>query len=186
MQEKSSLLSPCGRAEETLISAARSGEDKRRRLSRLRFSVAGRRSLGSFWGALALAILVGGVLGLELGTRAGCLAPPKCGRVAETASPDAAGSAEAVRLREEVRGLRAQLEQLRHAVETSRTAERLKALETAHEASAAHAQLASSAGTRLDALEARLERLERAGADTTSTALIQRPGPRSGRRTATP
>ena len=185
MQEKSSLLQSCGGTAETLISSCESGEDRSRALSRLRVSVAGRRFFTSFWAALALAILVGGALGLELGMRAGGLAPPPSGRVAETASPQAAGAADVARLREDVRSLRAQIEQLRHAAETSRTAERLKALETAHETSAAHAQLPSATATRLDALEARLERLERVGVDTTPTAMIQRPGARNGRKTAT-
>jgi len=182
MQEKSSLPPPCGGAEKALISACRFGEDKSRRLSRLRFSVAGRRLFQSFWGALALAILVGGALGLELGMRAGRSAPSRSLRVAETASRDAAGSAEVAGLREDVRALRAQIEQLRHAGETSRTAERLKALETAHETCPAPAQLPSAAATRLDALEARIERLERVGVDTTPTALIQRPGAEGGAR----
>ena len=186
MQEKSSLLSPCGGAEETLISSCGSQEDQSRGLSRLRFSVAGRRPSSAFWSALALAILLGAAVGLEFGLRAGGSAPPTSGRVAETASQDAAGAAEVARLRNDVRSLRAQIEQLRHAAETSRMAERLKALETAHETSAAHAQLPSATAMRVDALEARLERLERGGVDTTPTALIQRPGARSGRKTASP
>ena len=184
MQDNSSLLQSRGATEETLISSCGSGEDKSRALSRLRVSVAGRRFFTSFWAALALAILVGGALGLELGMRAGGLAPPPSGRVA-AASPTAVGAADVARLREDVRSLRAQIEQLRHAAETSRTSERLKALEMAHETSAAHAQLPSATATRLDALEARLERLERVGVDTTPTALIQRPGARNGRNTAT-
>jgi hypothetical protein len=186
MQEKSSLPPPCGGDEETPTSVCGSGEDERRAPSRLRFSVAWLRLFRSFWGALALAILVGGALGLELGVRAGGLAQPPSGRFAETAAPPAAGAAEVARLREDVRSLRAQIELLRHTAEIARTAERLKALETAHETSAAHAQLPSATATRLDSLEARLQRLERVGVDATPTALIQRPGARNGRKTAAP
>jgi hypothetical protein len=186
MHEKSSLPSPGGAAEKTLISACGSGEDKNRMLSRLRFSAAGRGLFRSFWGAVALAILFGGALGLELGTRAGGLAPSMSAPIAETAGLDAAGAAEVARLRDDVRSLRAQIEQFRHLVETSKPAERLRALETAHEASAAQAQLAGSTATKLDLFEARLERLERAGADTTPTGLIRRPLPKNQRKSATP
>jgi len=175
MRETSSLPPPCGGAEEPLIPAGGARENKERLLSRLRFSVAGRSPLGSFRGALALAILFGAALGVKLGMRAGDLAPPRSAPIAETAWLDAPGGAEVARLRDDVRSLRAQLEQLRHLAENSRTAERLKALEAAHEGSAAQAQLISSTATKLALLEARLERIERASADATPTALIQRP-----------
>ena len=186
MRERSSLSSLCGEAEEALISARGFEEEKKRLLSRLRLSVAGRGGLRSYCGALALAILVGAALGFELGMRAGALAPSPGARNAETAWLDAAGAPEVARLRDDVRSLRAQIEQLRHLAENSRAAERLKALEAAHEAGAAQAQLAGSTAAQLGRLEARLERLERASADTTPTGLIQRPAPRNQRKAATP
>jgi hypothetical protein len=189
MQEKSSLAppcSPCRAAEETLSSARGSEEDKNRMHSRPRFSAAGRGLVKSFWGAVALAILIGAALGFELGMRAGGLGPSTRTPIAETAWLEAAGAAEVARLRDDVRSLRAQIEQLRHLAETSRTAERPKAFEMAHEPSAAQAQLAGSTPTKLDLFEARLERLERAGADATPTGLIHRPVPKNQRKAATP
>jgi len=186
MQEKSSLPSPPGAAEVALISARRSGEDKNRILSRLRFSAAGRSLFRSCWGPVALSVLVGGVLGFELGMRAGGLAPSRSAPIAEPAWLDAAGAAEVARLRGDVRSLRAQIEQLRHLVETSKTAERLKALEPAHEPGAAQAQLAGSTATKLDLFEARLQRLERAVADATPTGLIRQPVSKDQRKSATP
>ncbi|WP_158658543.1 hypothetical protein [Methylocystis bryophila] len=121
---------------------------------------------------------MGAALGLEFGLRAGGLAPPTSGRIAEPASLDRVALVELAHLRDDVRSLRAQIEQLRHTAETSRAGERIKALEAAHEASLAQAQLASATATKLGALEARLERLERAGADPTSTSVIGRPGSR--------
>ncbi len=178
MQGNSSVLPPAGGSENALLCSSEFKGGRSRALSRLRFSVAGRRSFRSFWGALALAILAGAALGTEFGLRAGALAPPTRGLISETVSLDAAGAAEVARLRDDVRYLRAQIEQLRHLVETSKTSERLKALEAAHDASLAHAQLTASIATKLGALEARLERLEHASVDATPTSLIQRPGPK--------
>jgi len=170
MQQKSSPLAPCG-AEGTRLSACGSGGNENPAPPRLRFSVAGRGAFNSFRGALALAILAGCALGFELGVRAGDPGLPAPARSAETAGLNAADVA---RLREDVRGLRAQIEQLRHLAETSRTSERLKALEAAHEAGAAQALLLGATVTKLGQLEARLERLERAQADPTPTGSTKR------------
>jgi hypothetical protein len=176
MQENSSVLPPSGGPEKALLSSCASKVVESRALSRLRFSVAGRRSSRSFWSALALALLAGAALGMEFGLRAGSLAPPARGRISETVSLDAAGAAEVARLRDDVRALRAQIEQLRHLVEISKTSERIKALEAAHDAGVAQSQLAAATAARLGGLEARLERLEHASVDTTPTSLIQRSG----------
>lgn len=175
MQENPSLLPSLVGAEEAPLASCKPA-DKSRALRRLRYSVAARRPSASFWSALAVAILLGAALGLEFGIRAGGLAPLTSGRAAQTESLDRAALVEVARLRDDVRSLRAQIEQLRHAVESSRAAERIKALETAHEASFAREQLASATATKLGALEARLERLERAGADASPTSVIRRPG----------
>ena len=177
MQQKSSPLAPCG-AEGTRRCASGSGRDENPAPQLLRFSVAGRRAFHSFRGALALAILAGCALGFELGVRAGDPSLPVSARSGETvAGLNSAGADDVTRLREDVRGLRAQIEQLRHLAETSRTSERLKALEAAHEAGAAQAQLLSATVTKLGQLEARLERLERAQADPTPTGSIKRQKP---------
>ena len=174
MQQKSSLLAPCG-AEGTGLSACGSGGDENPAPPRLRFSVAGRRAFNSFRRALALAILAGCALGFELGVRAGDPGQPATARSAETTAwLNAPSAADVSRLREDVRGLRAQIEQLRHLAETSKTGERLKALEAAHEAGAVPMQLLSATVTKLGQLEARLERLERAQADPTPTGSIKR------------
>jgi hypothetical protein len=174
MQEESSLLAPCG-AEGTQVSASGLRKDESSASPHLRLSVAGRNAFRSFRGALALAILAGCALGFELGLRAGDPGLPAGARKAETAAWLAApGAAEVARLREGVRGLRAQIEQLRHLAEASKTGERLKALETAHEAGAAQAQLLGATVLRLGQIETRLERLERAQADPTPTGSIKR------------
>jgi len=178
MQENSSVLPPSGGPDAALLSSCASRAVEGRALSRLRLSVAGRRSHRSFWSALALAILAGAALGMEFGLRAGSLAPPTRGRISETVSLDAAGAAEVARLRDDVRALRAQIEQLRHLVETAKTSERIRALEAAHDASLAQSQALASTAAKLGGLEARLERLERASADATPTSLIQRSGSR--------
>lgn len=175
MQQESSLLAPCG-AQGTRVSASGSAEDDNRTPPRLRLSVAGRQAFKSFRGALALAILAGCALGFELGMRAGDPALPPGAHGVETAAwLNAAGTADVTRLREDVRSLRAQIEQLRHLAETSKTGERLKALEAAHEAGAAQAQLLGATVMKLGQIEARLERLERAQADPTPTGSIKRP-----------
>jgi hypothetical protein len=174
MQEESSLLAPCG-AEGTRLSACGSGGDENPGPPRLRFSVAGRRAFNSFRGALALAILAGCALGFELGVRAGDPGLPTPARSAEAAAwLNAPSGADVSRLREDVRGLRAQIEQLRHLAETSKTGERLKALEAAHEAGAAQMQVLGATATKLGQLEVRFERLERVQADPTPTGSIKR------------
>lgn len=174
MQENSSMLPTPGGPEMALLSSCASREVGSSAPSRLRFSVAGSRR--SFWRALAFVILAGAALGLEFGLRAGGVAPPTGGESAKALSLDESGAAEISRLRDDLRNLRAQIEQLRHLAEISKTTERLKALEAAHDASVMQAQFAGSMTTRLGALEARLERLEHAIADATPTSVIQRPG----------
>ena len=81
---------------------------------------------------------------------------------------------------DEVRGLRAQIEQLRHGVETARTADRSRAQETARDASLEAQQQAldqttATLAAKLAEIDSRLARLERSGADTTPVGSIAKP-----------
>ena len=77
---------------------------------------------------------------------------------------------------DEVRGLRAQIEQLRHGVETARTADRSRAQETARDASLeARQQALDQTTAKLAEIDSRLARLERSGADTTPVGSIAKP-----------
>lgn len=73
----------------------------------------------------------------------------------------------------ELRTLRAQVEQLRHANEASRAGERRRALEAGRDATQDRAKLDVAA--RLDKVEDRLSHLEKASADKTATGAIARP-----------
>jgi uncharacterized phage infection (PIP) family protein YhgE len=81
---------------------------------------------------------------------------------------------------DEVRGLRAQIEQLRHGVETARTADRARAQETARDASLEAQQQAldqttATLAAKLSEIDSRLARLERSGADATPVGSIAKP-----------
>jgi hypothetical protein len=139
-------------------------------------------------GSLAGAMLGGktGVKqGLEAGSRldAAMLAPsgPSTAEVAAQTDP----TPEMARMLEEVRGLRAQIEQLRHGVETARNADRSRAQETARDAGLEAQQQAldqttAALGAKLAEIDSRLARLERSGADTTPVGSIAKPA-RAGR-----
>lgn len=139
-------------------------------------------------GSVAGAILGGktGVKqGLEAGSRldAAMLAPS--GPLSAEAAAQTDPAPELARMLEEVRGLRAQIEQLRHGVETARSADRSRAQETARDASLEAQQQAldqttAALGAKLAEVDSRLARLERSGADTTPVGSIARPA-RAGR-----
>jgi len=128
-----------------------------------------------FWGALAAATALGCVVGLVFGSGAGATRD-----FAAVPQPESS-NAEVARLLHELRGLRAQIEQIRHASETLRAADRLRALEAAHDAGlAAQAEAKNAAApvvSRLAELDARIARLERPASDMTATGAIKpRPG----------
>jgi hypothetical protein len=84
-----------------------------------------------------------------------------------------AGGAPLAQLLEETRALRAQLEQIRHSAENARVSERLHSLEAGQEAARASERGgAAETGARLEALEARLARLELALADRTPVGAL--------------
>jgi hypothetical protein len=80
----------------------------------------------------------------------------------EVASIDLRRRRDIAQLLEDVRSARAQIESLRHEREALRPGERLRALEAAREAGA----------TRLERMEGRLSRLERAQLDPTPTGSL--------------
>jgi hypothetical protein len=163
---------------------------------KLQVSVDSGRVPLAYWGVLAAAILVGGSVGLKLGSNAG--AAPEV----VAARPDPAQESaqiELARLGHDLRGLRAQLEQLRYGAETLRVADRLKALESASEAAQiaqaqivqtqAQAQTAAAAaatapGARFDEIDARIARLEHAGVDMVATGSVKRHAEPEPRRPA--
>ena len=113
-------------------------------------------------GALAASIVLGGVSGYVYGGRTGVSEGPSAGArpaIAAGADLSPARDAETQRLTNELRGLRAQVEQLRHGAEAQRAA--------VEEAGALAAQLRE--------MSARLERLERASADKTPVGAIWAP-----------
>jgi hypothetical protein len=140
-------------------------------------------------GSLAGAILGGksGVKsGLEAGSRldAAMLAPraPSNAEVAAQTDPNP----DVARLLDDVRGLRAQIEQLRHGVETARSTDRSRAQETARDASLGAQQQAldqttAALAAKLNEIDSRLARLERSGVDTTPVGSIAKPARRAGR-----
>jgi hypothetical protein len=131
-------------------------------------------------GSVAGAILGGktGVKqGLEAGSRldAAMLAPNGPATTQSAAQTDP--TPEMARMLDEVRGLRAQIEQLRHGVETARNADRSRAQETARDASLEAQQQAldqttATLAARLAEIDSRLGRLERSSADTTPVGSI--------------
>ena len=97
--------------------------------------------------ALTLSIAAGSVAGVILGGKTGVKPGLEAGSrldaamLAPNGLPNANAAAqtdptpEMAHMLDEMRGLRAQIEQLRHGVETARTADRSRAQETAHDAS---------------------------------------------------
>jgi hypothetical protein len=138
--------------------------------------------------ALTLSIAAGSVAGVILGGKTGVkpgleagsrldaamLAPgqPSNAEVAAQTDP----TPEMARMLDEVRGLRAQIEQLRHGVETARTTDRSRAQETARDASLeALDQTTGVLAAKLTEIDSRLARLERSGVDPTPVGSIAKP-----------
>ena len=151
--------------------------------------------------ALTLSIAAGSVAGVILGGKTGVKPGLEAGSRLDAAmlapnGPPTANAAaqtdptpEMAHMLDEMRGLRAQIEQLRHGVETARTADRSRAQETAHDASLEARQQALDQTTatlpQLAEIDARLARLERSGADTTPVGSIAKPA-RAGNGAAGP
>ena len=142
--------------------------------------------------ALTLSIAAGSVAGVILGGKTGVKPGLEAGSRLDSAmiAPSEPPTAQAVaqtgatpemaRMLDEVRGLRAQIEQFRHGVETARTADRARAQETARDASLeareqALDQTTASLAAKLSEIDSRLARLERSGADTTPVGSIAKP-----------
>ncbi len=142
--------------------------------------------------ALTLSIAAGSMAGVILGGKTSVKPGLEAGSRFDAAMltpsdpPIAQGAAqtapapEMARMLDEVRGLRAQIEQLRHGVETARTVDHSRALETARDASLeareqALDQTTATLAARLAEIDSRLARLERSGADTTPVGSIARP-----------
>jgi len=142
--------------------------------------------------ALTLSIAAGSVAGVILGGKTGVKPGLEAGSRFDAAmlAPGESATAqvaaqtnptpEMARMLDEVRGLRAQIEQLRHGVETARTADRARAQETARDASLEAQQQAldqttATLAAKLSEIDSRLARLERSGADTTPVGSIAKP-----------
>ncbi len=138
--------------------------------------------------ALTLSIAAGSVAGVILGGNTGVKPGLEAGSrldaamLAPNGLPTANAAAqtdptpEMAHMLDEMRGLRAQIEQLRHGVETARTADRSRAQETARDASLeARQQALDQTTAKLAEIDARLARLERSGADTTPVGSIAKP-----------
>jgi hypothetical protein len=142
--------------------------------------------------ALTLSIAAGSVAGVILGGKTGVkpgleagsrfdaamLAPGESATAQVAAQSDP--TPEMARMLDEVRGLRAQIEQFRHGVETARTADRARSQETARDASLeareqALDQTTASLAAKLSEIDSRLARLERSGADATPVGSIAKP-----------
>ena len=142
--------------------------------------------------ALTLSIAAGSVAGVVLGGKTGVkpgleagsrfdaamLAPGESATAQVSAQIDP--TPEMARMLDEVRGLRAQIEQLRHGVETARSADRSRAQETARDASLEAQQQAldqttATLAAKLSEIDSRLARLERSGADATPVGSIAKP-----------
>ncbi len=141
-----------------------------------------------FWAALLISIGAGGAAGLSLGENTGVkeaiqagakidgIKIARVGGTPDTMTPTETQSVAS--LVDELRGLRAQMEQMRHAAESQRVAERLKALETTQSANQDTLQgidnAVGASAARLNDIDGRLTRLERAGADATPVGAISK------------
>jgi hypothetical protein len=170
-----------------LLGSFRGERNPQLRPVKLQVSVQSNRFGPTFWAMLAAAVLGGGALGLRLGAGAGATpevaAAPQVEAAPQLAQQEAL-EAEVARLLHEVRGLRAQVEQIRHVSETQRVADRLKVLEAAHDASlAAQSEPKDAAApvvSKLEEIDARIARLEHPNVDMTATGSIK-PQPGKGR-----
>ena len=142
--------------------------------------------------ALTLSIAAGSVAGVILGGKTGVKPGLEAGSRLDSAmiAPSEPPTAQAVaqtgatpemaRMLDEVRGLRAQIEQLRHGVEIARAADHVRAQETTRDASLeareqALDQTTATLAAKLAEIDSRLARLERSGADTTPVGSIAKP-----------
>lgn len=136
---------------------------------------------------VAASIAAGMVVGFLFGSHAGVKDALDAGASADGPGPTkalawkpeiAAGLGdrrELARLVEEVRSMRAQVESLRHANETLRAADRLRALEAGREAALEGGRGNEKAAARLEKIEARLDLVERAKIDRTPTGAVPKP-----------
>ncbi|QGM46911.1 hypothetical protein [Methylocystis heyeri] len=135
-----------------------------------------------FWIALAASIVAGCGVGLSFGERTGVRPAIEAGTRPDAArSVRAGGGEDAASLTEELRALRAQIEQMRHLVENQRATERLKALEASQnagqEATQTLEKAAAALTSRVDDIDRRLTRLVRAGVDFTPVGATGRNEP---------
>lgn len=176
MSDDAHQLPPHSGGRSTLVGTFRARQTSKFQPRNFNVTVNGGGLGARFWGALATAVILGGAAGLEFGAGAGAARD-----FAAVVQPEAS-NAEVARLLHEVRGLRAQIEQIRHASETLRVADRLRALEAAPDAGLANQTEAKNAAapvvSRLAELDARIARLERPGSDMTATGAIK---PRAGK-----
>jgi hypothetical protein len=134
--------------------------------------------------ALSISVAAGGLAGLLLGEKTGVkpaieaarTEDAKLARAASSALEPLAGGSSVASLIDELRSLRAQMEQMRHAAETQRAAERLKTVESAQSANGDALQGVENAiatlAARLGQMDDRLARLERFGSDATPVGAI--------------
>jgi hypothetical protein len=138
-----------------------SGVDMRRQAAATAESLApgtaSHRWPGRLLGALALSMISGAGAGWICGGATGVREGVAAGARSAVTERGSKG-VETARLLEEVRGLRAQIEQFRHAVEAQRAAEQQSAVVA-----------------KLQDISTRLERLERAAIDATPVGSVRRP-----------
>ncbi|MGA8169437.1 MAG: hypothetical protein WB816_01155 [Methylocystis sp.] len=151
--------------------------------------------------ALTLSIAAGSLAGAFLGGKSSVKSGLEAGSRLDAAmlEPNSASNAgvaqtdptpEMARMLDEVRGLRAQIEQLRHGVEIARAGDHARGQETARDAGLEAQQQAldqttAALGAKLGELDARLARLERVGVDTTPVGSIPKArARRAGKRHA--
>ena len=133
--------------------------------------------------SIAAGSVAGAILGGKTGVKSGLKAATRLDAALAPSGPAPAETAaqtdltpEMARMLDEMRGLRAQIEQLRHGVETARTADRSRTQETARDASLeAQQQALDQTTAKLAEINSRLARLERSGADTTPVGSIPKP-----------
>ncbi|MBY6242139.1 hypothetical protein [Methylosinus sp. Sm6] len=149
------------------------------------FSPQGLRRAGFVLASIAVGAAAGFVLGSHTGVKDGLEAGQSIDAETlskalawkpEVASVDLRRRREIAQLLDDVRSVRAQLESLRHEREAMRPGERLRALESARDVG----------GARLDRMEARLSRIERAQIDPTPTGSLPKAAERKEPRPAAP
>ena len=149
---------------------------------------AGGAAFGKIRMLLTASVTLGLALGYVSGSRTGVRPALEAGGRVDAASlaralpwkneiaAEAVDRRQVARLLDDLRSLRAQVEQMRHASETSRILDRIHALEVAGRAAPpAPSRSKVDPTARLVKLEERFARLERAGADRTATGSIAKP-----------